>query len=59
MSGTQFRVVLAATEWSATGTDEVQFLVSPNRGEDLRPMEKIASGGELSRMALALKTAMG
>jgi DNA repair protein RecN (Recombination protein N) len=39
--------------------DEVAFLVSPNRGEELKPMEKIASGGELSRIALALKTAMG
>ena len=37
----------------------IEFLVSPNRGEELRPMGKIASGGELSRMALALKTAMG
>ena len=57
MSGTEFRIRIAATEWSATGMDEVQFLVSANRGEDLRPMEKIASGGELSRIALALKTA--
>jgi DNA repair protein RecN (Recombination protein N) len=59
MGATQFRVVIKPAEPSATGTDEIQFLVSPNRGEDLRPMEKIASGGELSRMALALKTAMG
>jgi len=40
-------------------TDEIAFLVSPNRGEDPKPLEKIASGGELSRIALALKTAAG
>lgn len=59
MASTQFRVSVKPTEPSAAGADEIQFLVSPNRGEELRPMEKIASGGELSRMALALKTAVG
>jgi DNA repair protein RecN (Recombination protein N) len=59
MGATQFRVEVKPAEPSATGADEIQFLVSPNRGEELRPMEKIASGGELSRMALALKTAIG
>jgi len=38
------------------GTDEVEFLISPNPGEDLRPLRKIASGGELSRVMLALKS---
>ena len=38
------------------GTEEVEFLISPNPGEDLRPLRKIASGGELSRVMLALKT---
>lgn len=38
------------------GTEEVEFLVSPNPGEDLKPMRKIASGGELSRIMLALKS---
>ena len=46
-------------EWSASGADDVAFLVSPNRGEEPKPLEKIASGGELSRIALALKTAIG
>ncbi len=59
MGGTQFRIVLKPGEWSASGFDEIAFLVSPNRGEELKPLEKIASGGELSRMALALKTAAG
>ncbi len=41
---------------SADGIDVVEFLISPNVGEDLRPLAKIASGGELSRIMLALKT---
>lgn len=39
-----------------TGVDEVEFLISPNPGEEVRPLRKIASGGELSRIMLALKT---
>jgi len=42
--------------WSAHGTDAAQFFVSPNPGEDVRPLARVASGGELSRMMLALKT---
>ena len=38
------------------GIDSVEFMISPNVGEDLRPMARIASGGELSRIMLALKT---
>ena len=38
------------------GADRVEFLISPNPGEELRPLAKIASGGELSRIMLALKT---
>jgi DNA repair protein RecN (Recombination protein N) len=38
------------------GTDDVEFLISPNTGEDLRPLRKIASGGELSRVMLALRS---
>ena len=43
----------------AKGIDEVEFRISPNPGEDLRPLEKIASGGEISRLMLALKTVVG
>ena len=39
-----------------SGTEEVEFLISPNHGEELRPLRKIASGGELSRIMLALKS---
>ncbi|MFL6446205.1 MAG: DNA repair protein RecN [Bryobacteraceae bacterium] len=59
MAGSQFRVAVEQGSWTATGFDEVTFLVSPNRGEELKPLEKIASGGELSRIALALKTTVG
>jgi DNA repair protein RecN (Recombination protein N) len=38
------------------GAEDVEFLLSPNPGEDLRPLRRIASGGELSRMMLALKS---
>ena len=39
-----------------TGIDVAEFFVSPNPGEDLRPLARIVSGGELSRMMLAIKT---
>jgi len=41
------------------GVDAADFLISANPGEDLRPLEKVASGGELSRIMLALRTVMG
>ena len=41
-----------------TGMDEVQFLMSANVGEDLKPIQRIASGGELSRIMLALKNVL-
>lgn len=44
------------TRWSARGFDEAEFYISANPGEDLRPLARIASGGELSRIMLALKT---
>jgi DNA repair protein RecN (Recombination protein N) len=56
MERTRFQAVLGAAAWSESGIDEVQFLVSPNVGEEPRPLEKVASGGEISRIALALKT---
>ncbi|MEO7190796.1 MAG: DNA repair protein RecN [Vicinamibacterales bacterium] len=42
--------------WSESGIDRVDFLLSANPGEDLRPLSRIASGGELSRIMLALRT---
>ncbi len=40
------------------GTDNVRFLLSANAGEDLKPLAKVASGGELSRIMLAMKTVL-
>lgn len=42
----------------AAGVDEVEFLIAPNPGEPARPLARIASGGELSRVALAAKTVL-
>ncbi|HCJ66340.1 MAG TPA: DNA repair protein RecN, partial [Elusimicrobia bacterium] len=44
------------TEIDASGKDEIEFLISPNPGEGVKPLSKIASGGEMSRIMLALKT---
>jgi len=56
MEKTRVEIRVAPAEWSAAGADAVEFLISPNVGEELKPLEIIASGGELSRVALALKT---
>ncbi|MCR5396349.1 MAG: DNA repair protein RecN [Lachnospiraceae bacterium] len=45
-----------AKEYSANGYDEGEFMISTNPGEPLRPLKEIASGGELSRVMLAIKT---
>ena len=52
----RFSDVLSENDWSPRGIDEAEFYVSPNVGEELRPLARIVSGGELSRMMLALKT---
>ncbi len=54
-----FRIELRPASWSAQGADRVEFLISANAGEEPRPLDKVASGGELSRIALALKTSAG
>ena len=51
----QFRIVFNETTDSSTGYDEVEFLVSMNPGELVKPLVKVASGGELSRLMLGLK----
>jgi DNA repair protein RecN (Recombination protein N) len=51
--------VAAEGQGGPSGTDEIEFRISPNVGEALRLMEKIASGGEISRLMLALKTVVG
>jgi DNA repair protein RecN (Recombination protein N) len=52
------RFVPAQTEaeWTERGLEQAEFYISPNPGEDLKPLARIASGGELSRIMLAVKT---
>jgi DNA repair protein RecN (Recombination protein N) len=52
----RFAPALAESAWTARGIDAAEFFVSPNPGEDLRPLARIVSGGELSRIMLAIKT---
>jgi DNA repair protein RecN (Recombination protein N) len=47
---------LGEESWTERGIDQAEFFLSPNPGEDLRPLARIVSGGELSRVMLALKT---
>jgi DNA repair protein RecN (Recombination protein N) len=55
----QFKIEVSGSDepanWMASGFDGVAYLISPNPGEPLKPVEQIASGGELSRVMLALK----
>jgi DNA repair protein RecN (Recombination protein N) len=60
MAQTRFDVVFAEgpqdrQRWTASGTDVAEFYVSTNPGEELRPLARIASGGEMSRIMLAIK----
>jgi DNA repair protein RecN (Recombination protein N) len=45
-------------DFTATGRDDVEFLISTNPGQELMPLIKIASGGELARLMLAIKTVL-
>ena len=54
-----FQIAVQPANWSEQGADRVEFLISANIGEEPRPLDKVASGGELSRIALALKTSAG
>ncbi len=62
MDGAVFKVEIqhglentGSTKYYEHGVDKVEFLISPNRGEPLKPLSKIASGGEMSRIMLAIK----
>jgi len=59
---TRFEVAVTASEaesaWTSTGWDTVEYRISPNPGEPLKPLTDIASGGELSRVMLALKVSV-
>lgn len=51
----RFRTVIRQGEPSALGSDRVEFMIAMNQGEDLKPLSRTASGGELSRLMLGLK----
>jgi DNA repair protein RecN (Recombination protein N) len=57
-----FRIEIASAEeegnWSASGIDQVRYMIATNVGEPMRPLEQVASGGELSRVMLALKVSI-
>ena len=55
MKKTTFAVKMDEIPLSMKGKDRVEFLISPNVGEEVKPLAKIASGGELSRIMLAMK----
>ncbi len=58
----QFRIELGGTDeernWTASGFDQAEYLISTNPGEPMHPLDQIASGGELSRVMLALKASV-
>lgn len=52
----KFKIDINKSDFNSNGIDEVSFLISTNLGETPKPMKKVASGGEMSRIMLALKT---
>lgn len=58
MPAVRFKVDCRTVPLKSDGLDQMEFLISANNGEDFRPLAKIASGGELSRIMLAIKTVL-
>ena len=56
MKNAVLRIAIEPAAWSESGADAVEFRISANAGEEPRPLDRVASGGELSRIALAIKT---
>jgi DNA repair protein RecN (Recombination protein N) len=57
-SGSRLTIDGEPVAFASTGYDRLEALIAPNRGEELRPLQKIASGGELSRIQLAIAAAL-
>jgi len=55
---TSFKPIKKDTAFSATGWDQIEFIISTNIGEPLKPLAQIASGGEISRIMLAIKSSL-
>ncbi len=58
MSKVRFSVSITPCDYRENGADDVEFLICTNVGEDFKPLTKIASGGELSRVMLAIKSVL-
>ena len=58
MTKVRFEIAFSEKSLERDGQDQVQFMMSANQGEELRPIHKIASGGELARIMLALKNVL-
>lgn len=56
MPKVKFEIMINGVEYGPKGADGVEFMISPNPGEPLKPLVQIASGGELSRVMLAIKS---
>ena len=59
MSGAKFNIEISEQESSSIGADAINFMLAANKGEGFRPLAKVASGGELSRVLLILKLVTG
>ncbi|HFU4024397.1 TPA: DNA repair protein RecN [Streptococcus suis] len=57
MGKARFQVIFTAGKFNREGNEGVEFYIATNPGEDLKPLVKVASGGELSRLMLAIKSA--
>ncbi len=55
MQGASFDIALLPCEPTSHGLEQIQYMVATNRGSELKPMHKVASGGELSRISLSLQ----
>lgn len=58
MNNVKFIVDIKKGRYTKVGSDEVEFLISANAGESVKPLSRVASGGELSRVMLAIKSAI-
>ena len=56
LENVRFKVMINENKMYSSGIDDVEFYISLNKGEDLKPLRNVASGGEISRLMLALKT---
>lgn len=58
MPSVRFEACFKEKDFASDGIDELEFLIAPNKGEEPKPMSKIVSGGELSRIMLSIKSAL-